>query len=66
MHTESQSQAIIWLACGSLVCIGVSYCASGDMLVGGAWWCPLRDFLVCLMVVVSGCSQGLLPFWIMF
>ena len=27
--------AIIWLACGSLVCIGVFYCASGDMLAGG-------------------------------
>ena len=31
-----------------LVCIGVSYCASGDMLgsilVGGAWWCASQVF----------------------
>ena len=46
--------AIVWLACGSLVCIGVSYCTSGDML-GACWW-----------VVHGGAhcgSFGVLWFW---
>ena len=58
---------ITWLACGFLVCIAVSYCASGDMLggmlVSFEWWYASRFFLffcVCVLwlwfLVVHGAS----------
>ena len=52
-----------WLACSSIVCNGVSYCASGDMLggmlAGCAWWCASRGFWCVLwlwFLVVHGVS----------
>ena len=49
---------MIWLACGSLACTGVSYCTSGDMFgghVGGLCIVvSIAGFFMCLMVVVSG------------
>ena len=73
MYTGSHCVALdhnlvgLWflsLHCSFLLCIR-GY--AGGMLVGCAWWCASVFFLVCLyMVVVSGCSQGLLVLWITF
>ena len=56
---------IIWLASGSLVCIAVSYCASGNilvcMLVGCARYCASHLFLFLILLLfffVFGGSDG--------